>query len=195
MSLSTKPDQAQVTRDKLVRLAREGFLRSGFDGLAMEGLVEQAGVTRGALYHHFRDKRHLFEAVVTSIEEDLCRAIEQRVASAASAWERLVRTCEAILDRLAGGDVHRVLLIDGKAVLGSDAWWRIHRAHVFGLLVASVADAIDEGFVAEQPPEALARLLWGVLSEAAEMRIHSTDAVSSTEGSECVMWLLHSLAD
>jgi AcrR family transcriptional regulator len=195
-----KTARSRDTREKLVRLAREGFVRQGFDGLSTEGLVDRAGVTRGALYHHFRDKRDLFEAVLTGIEESICVAIEARIGSrSGNPWDRLVGTCQAILGALADPDVQTVLIVDGKAVLGRADWWRIHRQHVFRSLGVGVSGAIEGGYLPSQPSEPLTHVLWGALSEAGDMMAYSGGAgapvVASGEVTACVLWLLHSLAD
>jgi len=187
-------ERSRATREKLVRLAQEGFISSGFEGLATEGLAERAGVTRGALYHHFRDKRDLFIAVLTGVEERICKEIEERTRDASTPWEGLVAACDAILDRVGDAGVQRVLLVEGKAVMGSEAWWRVHRDHVFGSLESFVSRAIEGGYLPSQPAEPLTQLIWGILSEASEM-ISGRRANSSPESElrACVMWILHSM--
>src|SRR3954452_122275 len=79
--MSSKAQQSEATRRKLLRVGRDLFARRGFADVPTEEIVRRAGVTRGALYHHFRDKRDLFAAVVEQVEQD----VMERVAAAALA--------------------------------------------------------------------------------------------------------------
>ena len=79
MNVKTRHEQSEATRAKLVRVGRDLFARRGYAGVSTEEIVRRAGVTRGALYHHFRDKRDLFAAVVEQVEQD----VMERVAAAA----------------------------------------------------------------------------------------------------------------
>src|SRR5688572_18891237 len=93
------PSRADATRDALLRAARELFADRGFAAVGTEEIVARAGVTRGALYHHFADKRDLFRAVHEQLEEELVAGIGARIGGIEDPWELVVTGVGAFLDR------------------------------------------------------------------------------------------------
>ena len=96
--MSSRAQQSGVTRAKLLRVARELFARHGYNDVATEEIVRRAGVTRGALYHHFRDKRDLFQAVVEQIEQEVLQKVAETALSEADPWDQQSAAIRAYLE-------------------------------------------------------------------------------------------------
>jgi AcrR family transcriptional regulator len=172
----TKPEQGEQTKAKLLALAREQFARQGHGGVALQELCDRAGVTRGALYHHFPGKDELFRAVC----EQLAGEVSERLIGAAvrerTAWARLRIGCAAFLDECARPEVQQILLTDAPAVLGWEAFRELDGRHGLGLLKAGLKAAIDEGALPSVlPVDTVAHLLVGALNEASMLIARAAD--------------------
>jgi AcrR family transcriptional regulator len=168
---SRRAEHIQDTRAALLRAARELFAEKGFAGTGTEEIVARARVTRGALYHHFRDKADLFRAVMQAVAGELAqRLVTQQLSraagDAASAWDQLREGFQAFLDACTGSDFQRIVLVDGPAVLGHGAWSDLVERHGLGLLRTWLQQAIDDGQIDPLPVEPLARLLAALIGEA-----------------------------
>src|SRR5258708_15317148 len=168
---SRQAEHVQDTRAALLQAARELFAAKGYAGTGTEEIVARARVTRGALYHHFRDKADLFRAVMHAVAADLARQlIAQQLArdgeGAAGAWDQLREGFQAFLDACTGSDFQRIVLIAGPAVLGHDAWSDLVEQHGLGLLRTWLQRAIDDAQIDPLPVEPLARLLGALIGEA-----------------------------
>lgn len=159
--------RAAGTRSQLVAAARELFAERGFGGTATEDIVGRAGVTRGALYYHFRDKQDLFRAVFAEVEEDVNRQVTAASMAAGEPWDGLVSGCSAYLDATLDPATQRIVLIDAPSVLGWDAWREIGAQHRFGLLASGLVWAIAAGQIDDQPVTPVVHMLLGALNEGA----------------------------
>ena len=120
-------------------VARRHFAERGYAGTATEDLVKEAGVTRGALYHHFRDKADLFRAFVQEGEVELLRRVGQAAdAAGADPWERLQAGAQGFLDGCLEPAVQRCLL-EAPSVLGWEEWREIRTRSTLGLLTGAIA--------------------------------------------------------
>ena len=151
----------------LLGAAQRRFAAHGFARTAREDIVRDAGVTRGALYHHFGSKEALFRAVFEAMEGDLTARIAAVAARGATPGAQLALGCDAFLDAATDPAVQRVILIDAPAVLGWQAWREVDARYGLGLLVAGLARAMDAGTIARQPVTPLAHVLLAALNEAA----------------------------
>jgi AcrR family transcriptional regulator len=162
-------ERSEATRAALVAAARPLFAERGFAGVGTEEIVRAAGVTRGALYHQFRDKEDLFAAVFELLESELA----QRTAAAAGAsgttdpLAELRVGAEAWLDACTEPEIQRIVLLDGPAVLGWERWREIGTRYGRGLVEAVLQAAVDAGRLAPQPIRPLAHVLMGAVDEAA----------------------------
>jgi AcrR family transcriptional regulator len=177
---SLKADQSEATRSALVEAARDLFAERGYAAVSTEEIVRAAGVTRGALYHHFAGKRELFEAVYEDVER---RLVEQIAASAiSSATDPLAALhagAQAFLDACEDPAVQRIALLDAPSVLGWERWREIGLRYGFGLVQATVQAAMEAGLIDSQPVTPLAHLLLGAIDEGA-MLIARADAGDET---------------
>ncbi|HET8639820.1 MAG TPA: TetR/AcrR family transcriptional regulator [Solirubrobacterales bacterium] len=173
----TQAERSESTRGALVGAARRLFAERGFAGVGTEEIVRAAGVTRGALYHHFEDKRDLFEAVYVQIEAELAEQIAAGAlaANAESPLEAMRAGAEMFLRACTEPEAQRIVLLDGPSVLGWDRWREIAAEYGLGLIEASLQAAIDAGAIAEQPVAPLAHVLMGALDEAAMLVARAED--------------------
>jgi AcrR family transcriptional regulator len=163
-----RAEHAADTREALVAAARRLCARDGFDGTGTEQIVAEARVTRGALYHHFRDKADLFRAVMAEAAGDVAQRLidEQLAADAASPLDDIRDGVSAFLDVCIGGDFQRIVLVDGPRVLGADAWEDLVDRYGRGILEEWLNRAAQTGALDAVPVRALARLLIAMLTEA-----------------------------
>ena len=163
----TKAEQSQKTRRALLDTARAIFTTQGYAAASTEEIVRRAGVTRGALYYHFRDKAALFGAVFDEVGQEYTATPRADIMAAeGDAWQRLMTGVELFLDRMLDPSVRRILYIDGPSVL---AWSSSERRREpgFALLRDLVAPLMAAGLIQRLPLEALVRQLWALFFQAA----------------------------
>jgi AcrR family transcriptional regulator len=175
------PARGAATRAALLGAARELFIERGYAGVGTEEIVARAGVTRGALYHHFIDKRDLFRAVHEELEGELVAGIGERMGGVADPWELMLAGLRAFLDACTDPAIMRVALLDAPAVLGWQEWRRISERHGMGLVSFGLQNAMDAGVLARRPVAPLAHLLMGAMSEAAMVIVNADDPAAARE--------------
>ena len=180
----TKAAQAQATRRKLERVARELFAERGFGGVSAEELVAKAEVTRGALYHHYDGKEGLFEAVVDTVMQEVHAKLARDAASLSDPLQALERGVEVFLKVCSEPRVQRILLIDAPAVLGWPKWREMDAKYGLGLLKQALSAAIKAGLLRRQDVDVLAHLLLGALTEAAMLVARSGNPAKSRKAAE-----------
>lgn len=146
--------------------ARALFSEHGYAGTSTEAIVSTAGVTRGALYHHFRDKRDLFRAVFEEIESEFVSASTALWSPEVDAWTNLRAGCAAFLDSCVEPDVQRIVLLDGPSVLGWDTWREIEEQYALALISGALRRAIRERLLPRRPVMPLAHLVLAAVNEA-----------------------------
>lgn len=173
----TQAERSGATRGALVAAARPLFATRGYADVGTEEIVRAAGVTRGALYHHFDGKRELFEAVYEAVEVELAQRIAAGAlqANASSPLEAMRAGTEMFLEASTEPETQRIVLLDGPAVLGWDRWREIAAEHGLGLIEATLAAAIEAGAISSQPVKPLAHVLMGALDEAAMLVARADD--------------------
>jgi AcrR family transcriptional regulator len=167
----TQAERSAATRGALLQAARELFAKDGYAATGRESIVERAGVTRGALYHHFADKEGLFRAVFEELEAEVMAT----VAEAAMADPELTDDplgqlrvgSLAYLDHALDPAVQRICLLDAPAVLSPAARQEVLDACAVGLMREVLEAAVHSGALAPQPLEPLTHILLAALHEAA----------------------------
>jgi len=190
-----KAEQSEATRAALIASARKLFAKRGYAGVGTEEIVRRAGVTRGALYHHFGGKKDLLEAVYEQVESDLTKKIAEGAlgASAKSPLEAMRAASEMFLDACTEPEVQRIVLLDAPAVLGWERWREIAAKYGLGLIEAGLQAAIDAGELAEQPVKPLAHVLMGALDEAAMLVARSDDPNTRREVAAALSRLMEAM--
>ena len=162
--------RSAATRQALVTAARHLFAERGYGDVGTEEIVRAAGLTRGALYHHFRDKAELFAAVFEEVEIETNTRIAGAVESAGVTDDPITAMkvgAAAFLDVCAEPQMARIMLLDAPAVLGWERWTEISNQHNMGLVHGLIGLGIELGRVPDQPVPPLAHSLLGALREAA----------------------------
>jgi AcrR family transcriptional regulator len=164
----TQAERAADTREALIAAARPLFANPGFANVALENIVRDAGVTRGALYHHFADKTELFAAVFEQVEAEMAARMAEAVAAARETdpVEVMRLGTHFWLDACADPEVQRIVLMDAPAVLGWERWTEISQRYNIGVVTGLLTDAIDSGGISPQPVEATALTMLGAVREA-----------------------------
>jgi AcrR family transcriptional regulator len=159
-------DRSAATTAALVRAARELFAEQGFAATSRDQIAERAGVTRGALYHHFESKTAVAAAVVAELENELVARVVSAAAEAEDVRAQLHLACRAYMDAAADPTIARILA-DAPAVLGVAACRQLDAESCLPLLEEGFARAADEGVEVPGDPTVAAALLLGFLNEAA----------------------------
>lgn len=170
-----KVEQGRATRRLLLDTARRVFAEHGYEDVSAEQLVREAGVTRGALYHHFADKRDLFRTLVVEVQEELDERIREAAGEAGTGWQLVEAGVQAAMEACLEPDVARIVLLDGPAVLGWDEWDRLDAEFGMAQTRAGLEILMAEGVVAEQPIEPLARMMVALLNGACRAVAQSDD--------------------
>jgi AcrR family transcriptional regulator len=159
----------------LIAAARALFAERGYAAVGTEEIVQRAGVTRGALYHHFRGKEELFRAVLVQISAETTQRVARVALQQDDPWESLVAGVDEFLDACTNPEVQRIMLIDGPSVLGWEVWRAIDAEYGLGIVEAALQRAMDAGRLLPHPPSALAHVLLGALQEAAMVVARAED--------------------
>jgi AcrR family transcriptional regulator len=163
----SQEDRSRTTRSALIATARGLFAERGYADVSAAEIVSAAGLSRGALYHHYADKRDLFRAVFTELETELSAEIQAAAGRANNPGEAMVAALDAYLSACERDDIVRVVLTDAPAVLGWRAWREIETEHGLGLITEMLEQAMAAGLLVKQPVRVLGQLLLSALIEAA----------------------------
>lgn len=189
--MTTRREQAEQSRARLVDVARRLFVDQGYEATPVSQILAEAGMARGALYHHFPDgKRELFLEVVEVVDHQLHDGIDEIVATVESPVEMIAAGCTLVLDLASDRDFARIILIEAAAVMPG-AWTA---GSEFQLLRATLAQAIAAGEVRPVPLDATAAALFGAVRRLADVVAVSDDPVlAAREGNEAIRALLDGL--
>jgi AcrR family transcriptional regulator len=162
------------TRRDLIDAGRTLFVEKGYFNTSIGDLVATSGVgTRGAFYHHFKDKAELFRAVFEEVERDLTLRSLASPPSGADSWERLSAGLHGFLESALEPEVQRVMLLDGPVVLGWQTLRAIQESNSIALINEMVAGAIAEGIIDDHPVGELTHMLVAALEEGALLVAHA----------------------
>ncbi|EMO2545569.1 TPA: TetR/AcrR family transcriptional regulator [Acinetobacter baumannii] len=164
--MSVREQKMSETRKKLIEVARRAFAEYGYADTSMDKLTAEAGLTRGALYHHFGDKRGLFAAVVDQIDSQMAEYAQQHREQPDDLWEGLLLEGQTYIQNALNPEFQRIVLRDGPAVLGDPAHWPSQNR-----CLQSTRECVEQLLAAERikivDPEAAAVLLNGAAMNAA----------------------------
>ncbi len=172
-----RTERAQQTRERVLAAARALFAERGYHATGTGEIVSAAGVgTRGALYHHFADKQQLFLAVFEQVEMDLSAKTGAAVIGE-TGFEVLEAGLAAFLDASLEGEVRQILLIDGPAVLGWQAWREVEERFGLGAIRTILDQGQADGSIRDVDVDvgAMAHLLLSAIDEAALFIAHAGD--------------------
>lgn len=167
MPRGTRAQQREQTRNDLISAARHLFAERGYAAVSLAEIVSAAGVTKGALYHHFDSKRAIFDAALTEVQHAVATEVVTAAAAHTDPWDQFIAGCRAFLQASTAPDIQQVMLIDGPAVLGWRQWRALDEQTSGFHLGESLDDLIKAGLIAKQPVAPLTHLLSGAMNEAA----------------------------
>lgn len=166
MSRRPRAETMAENRIKLIAAARKAFAEKGFAQASMDDLTAAVGLTRGALYHNFGDKRGLLAAVVTQVDGEMAALARVIGEKAGTGWDALCAEGAAYIEMALDPEVRRIVLLDGPAFLGDPSQWPSQNAcleETRGRVAALIAD----GIMKPVDVEAASRLLTGAALNAA----------------------------
>lgn len=167
MTRRSRSEMIAETRAKLIAAARKAFGEQGYAEASMDDFTAAAGLTRGALYHHFGDKKGLLEAVVQQIDAEMAERLKAISAAARTPWEGFVQENIGYVEMALEPEIQRILLRDGPAVLGDPSLWPSADACI-ATIRKNVEDLQDAGLIRNDiDAEAVARLISGASMDAA----------------------------
>lgn len=166
MVAKTRAQMVEDTRAKLIAAARKAFATKGYAASSMDDFTAEAGLTRGALYHNFGDKKGLLQAVIDQIDAEMLVRQRAAQAEAKTPWEGFMNEGLAYIEMALEPEIQRIMLLDGPAVLGDPSQWPNQTA-CLRTSTQTIEALIEEGIVKPMDAEAAARLINGAALNAA----------------------------
>lgn len=169
---SPRAQQGAATREALLAAGRRLFGTGGYAETSLDAVVAEAGVTKGALYHHFSGKKELFEAVFVQVKRELSAQIApalqtyRRDPTPDDPWNGIVEACRTYIEIHTDPAVERIVLRDARAVLTPDAWRRVDEAWGAVMFRGTFRRAINRGVMVRLPLNPIAMIVTGALAEA-----------------------------
>ena len=167
-----KADKAQATRQSILKVARAVFTERGYADAATDEIAEKAGVTRGALYHHFRDKKDVFALVYEILQREIYSRILEATSAESDVWERLIQACHVYLDASMDPAVQRIVLLEAPRVFSRRTLSELQAVTGPGLIGPGLMrmflqELMDTGVIFRQNAWSLSILIGGALDAAA----------------------------
>jgi AcrR family transcriptional regulator len=190
MPRRSQQDRSHATRAALVTTARGLFAERGYAQVPAAEIVTAAGVTRGALYHHFADKRQLFRAVFEQLEGEVTAEIATAITAAPDRTTGMVAGLGRFLDVCQRPEVAQIALTDAPAVLGWQTWRAIEARHGLGLITQGLQAAARDGLLVPASVPVLAQLVLSAVIEAALLISHAADPTAARADAEQALLVL-----
>lgn len=191
-----KPDadgrlvQGEHTRGLIVKAARKLFERDGFEATSIQAILEASGQSRGSLYHHFKSKEALFEAVAENVYQEFAAKVMHVALQERDPLKRIKAGCLAWLDLTHNPKVHRLVHIDPPIALGWENWRKLDRKHFLGQLEEGVKALADASNIDQALVPAVAQVLLAGLNEAASLEASRKNSEARTRVRKTIDLLL-----
>lgn len=176
----TQKERSEATTRALVDAARKLFSRRGYASTSLDDVAEAAGVSKGAVYHHFDSKQELFRAVFEREERKLAGIVAVAYRNERDPWKGFFAGCKAFLEELLDPGVARIAILDAPGVLEWEEMRRIQANYTLEPIKRALGEAMDAGVIAKRPIEPLAHLLFGACCEGAMVAARSDDQRAMT---------------
>jgi AcrR family transcriptional regulator len=174
-ALTRREEYTEATREALLQSAKALFAKQGFAAASLAEVGAKARLTKGAVYHHFDNKKGLFVAVLEMLDNEAMTEIAERAAAGGSSWDAAVAGLDAFLDQCVDPVYGKICFVEGPSALGFLEWWRHGETHVAGLLKAVLAALRDEGIIDVVDIDALTTVMYGALTAAALALAQASD--------------------
>ena len=177
----TQEERSSATRAAITVAARKLFAAEGFAAASIEQILQEAGVTRGAFYHHFDSKTALFVTVFEAVEADLAGRLATAAAQHTAPWDQLMAGAESFLTACLDPEIRRIVLLDAPAALGMEEVRRIEDAYTMAGLRSVLGACAREGDLDAAQVPMLTHLILGALAQAAVAIARAEDPVAARE--------------
>lgn len=144
-----REEAKQKTTSALLKIARKHFTQHGYYDVSLEKIAEEADVTRGAVYHHFKNKQGLFLAVLETVQNDIARHIEKEASKSDDRWDQLTLGCLGFVKGANAKNCRRILLVDAPVVIGWDAWRKADRENSMHVLQEHIDELKQLGYLVD----------------------------------------------
>ena len=173
------------TTSNLLAIARKHFTEYGYFDVVLEKIAEEGNVTRGAVYHHFKNKQGLFTAVLECVQKDVSMQIEKAAMKSDDPWQQLILGCVGFVKAANERENKRILLVDAPAVLGWTTWRQIDQENSMNVLQAHINDLKEWGYLNDNvDTELMTYSVSGALNELvlnySQTEISSNDKIINT---------------
>jgi AcrR family transcriptional regulator len=177
-----KAEQSDITRKALLAAARGQFSRYGYAEVSLDDIAQAAGVTKGALYHHFSSKEELFRIVFGAVKKELSlQAFPIELQNDGDVWHDLVWRCRTFIEAHTDPQVQRIVLLDARWVLSWDDWHKVESEYGVVMLRGGLRRAMHRGIIAPQPLASLSTILTGALTEACMLVANADDRATAID--------------
>jgi AcrR family transcriptional regulator len=171
--------QGRATRGQLIEVATQLFTEHGYEGTSIEAVLSAAGVSRGALYHHFAGKEALFEAVLTAVSERVTVELGAAIQDCTDPVDALRTAALAWISLAADPVIQRVVLVDAPSVLGWDRWRTMDDGRTLGTLRAMLQAVSDSGRLPPELVSPFSHMLLAALDELVLVVARATDSTAA----------------
>lgn len=178
------------TMSVLINVAQKHFTEYGFTKTSLESVCKDADVTRGALYHHFKNKEGLFKATLELVQEDVGKHVDKRASQSDDLWEQLVLGCVGFIEGATRPSNKRILLIDGPSVIDWDEWKKMDNENSVKLLLEQLVTLKNNNKLISLNEEIIAHLISGSLNEFALYIAQENLQLSTNDIREAVLYML-----
>jgi AcrR family transcriptional regulator len=176
---SKRAAQGRATRGQLIEVATQLFTEHGYEGTSIEAVLSAAGVSRGALYHHFAGKEALFEAVLTAVSERITVELSAVIGDCTDPVDALRTAALAWISLAADPVIQRVVLVDAPSVLGWDRWRTMDDGRTLGTLRAMLQAVSDSGRLPPELVSPFSHMLLAALDELVLVVARATDSTAA----------------
>jgi AcrR family transcriptional regulator len=173
--------QGRATRGQLIEVATALFAEHGYEGTSIEAVLATAGVSRGALYHHFAGKEALFEAVLTAVTERITARLTEMIGATTDPVAALRTAAVAWIGLARDPLIQRIVLLDAPAVLGWDRWRALDDGSTLGAMRTMLQLASDAGHLPAGLVEPFSHMILAALDEYAMVIARAPDPVAAAE--------------
>ena len=190
---SRREQYSEATRAALLEAATALFFQRGFGGTALEDVAAAAQVTRGAVYHHFANKRQLFEAVLDALETQAKERVTAATTQAKDPWDAAIVGLDAFLEQCCDPVYGRLVWQEGPVALGWARWKECEEEHAYGLIEGFVRSLTDAGRIETAALDLTTRFCFHLLGAAGQALADADEASKRNTKADCADLIIRML--
>jgi AcrR family transcriptional regulator len=173
--MNKRIERGKATREQLIEIATRLFAERGYDGTSIETVLQESGLSRGALYHHFNGKEALFEAVLAVIQTDVGRKTLSATRTEQDPLAALRAGCVAWIQLAGDPVVRQIMLIDAPSVMGWQRWREYDEKLVLGIMKTWMTTAAEQGVLPAEQSDLFAHVVMAAVNEIALVTARADD--------------------